>query len=72
MWVWQACSALSTSSLGVLVLGGKPGHLIGSVPRLPSPPQWEGVWASAYLAFVPRREYLFVGKTASPFVYFWY
>lgn len=53
VWVWQAGSALSTSSLGALVLGGKAGHPTGSVPRLPSPLQWEGVWVSLCVFLFP-------------------
>lgn len=53
VWVWQACSALSTSSQGALVLGGKAGHPIGSVPRLLSRLQWEGVWVSPCVFLFP-------------------
>lgn len=53
VWVWQACSALSTSSQGALVLRGKAGRPIGSVPRLLSRLQWEGVWVSPCVFLFP-------------------
>lgn len=46
-----------TSSLGALVLGGKAGYPAGSLPLLPSPVKWEGVWVSPCVVF-PSGEYL--------------
>lgn len=69
MWAGQACVLYYHIITGALVLGGKAGYPAGSLPLLPSPVKWEGVWVSPCV-FFPNGEYLFVGKTLSPFVSF--